>query len=282
MRPPAQPIEAVLVDLDDTLYRVPDIPEIVRENIQQYMETELQIPPSQIPDLCLESYTNFGTTMAGLVSKGYRIDADAWHAAVHHTLPYAKFLKPEPAMRSFLEAIKLPKYIFTNADIKHAKICLQLMGLDNVFDGIICFEGVMQLAEQKGISKKGVPVVCKPHAKAFELALEMAGNAQPETTLFLDDSTRNINGAHRAGLKTVLVGRTAMPDVDADLQVLNLLDLPKAHPTLWSSLTQADNKISVQHPEHSTSVPLNGQVGNVAGSKSGCQQSSQSGNRPTH
>lgn len=37
-------------------------------------------------------------------------------------------------MRSFLEAIKLPKYIFTNADIKHAKICLQLMGLDNVFD----------------------------------------------------------------------------------------------------------------------------------------------------
>lgn len=24
----------------------------------------------------------------------------------------------------------------------------------------------MQLAEQKGISKKGVPVVCKPHAKA--------------------------------------------------------------------------------------------------------------------
>ena len=37
-------------------------------------------------------------------------------------------------MRSFLEAIKLPKYIFTNADIKHAEICLQLMGLDNVFD----------------------------------------------------------------------------------------------------------------------------------------------------
>lgn len=34
--------------LADTLYRVPDIPEIVRENIQQYMETELHIPPSQV------------------------------------------------------------------------------------------------------------------------------------------------------------------------------------------------------------------------------------------
>ena len=32
----------------DTLYRVPDIPELVRENIQQYMETELHIPPSQV------------------------------------------------------------------------------------------------------------------------------------------------------------------------------------------------------------------------------------------
>ena len=49
--------------------------------------------------------------------------------------------------------------------------------------------------------------------------MELAGNAQPETTLFLDDSTRNVNGAHKVGLKTVLVGRTAMPDVDADLQV---------------------------------------------------------------
>ena len=64
-------------------------------------------------------------------------------------------------------------------------------------------------------------ILLQAHAclQAFELALEMAGNAQPETTLFMDDSTRNINGAHKAGLKTVLVGRTAMPDVDADLQV---------------------------------------------------------------
>ena len=75
-----------------------------------------------------------GSVSLCLQSKGYSIDADAWHAAVHHTLPYAKLLKPEPAMRSFLEAIKLPKYIFTNADIKHAEICLQLMGLDNIFD----------------------------------------------------------------------------------------------------------------------------------------------------
>ena len=43
-------------------------------------------------------------------------------------------------------------------------LCTKVL-LPQCLQGIICFEGIMQLAEQKGISKKGAPVVCKPHAK---------------------------------------------------------------------------------------------------------------------
>lgn len=41
--------------------------------------------------------------------------------------------------------------------------------------------------------------------QAIELALEQAGGAKAESSLFLDDSTRNIAAGHQKGLATVLV-----------------------------------------------------------------------------
>jgi hypothetical protein len=88
-------IETLLIDLDDTLYQVHKAPELVRENIQGihleitlhrprwhrkscskvilccpaagYMKTALKIAKEDIQKLCLEYYTSYGTTMAGLV-----------------------------------------------------------------------------------------------------------------------------------------------------------------------------------------------------------------------
>lgn len=64
---------------------------------------------------------------------GYQIDVDDWHAHVHHTLPYEKYLKRDDALRNLLQRIKLPLYVFTNGDRKHAEICLRLMGITDCF-----------------------------------------------------------------------------------------------------------------------------------------------------
>ena len=50
------------------------------------MEQKLAIPKNQIAPMCLEYYTTYGTTMAGLVEKGYQIDFDDWHAHAHGVL----------------------------------------------------------------------------------------------------------------------------------------------------------------------------------------------------
>ena len=36
---------------------------------------------------------NYGTTLAGLVAHGHKIDYDDWHASVHGSLPYEQYLK---------------------------------------------------------------------------------------------------------------------------------------------------------------------------------------------
>lgn len=54
--------------------------------------------------------------------------------------------------------------------------------------------------------------------QAFELALAAAGGATPSTTLFFDDSTRNVAAATELGLYTVLVGRKGA-GIGASLEV---------------------------------------------------------------
>ncbi len=112
-------------------------------------------------------------------------------------------------MKILLDSIPVPKFIFTNADLKHAEICLDLMGLRSCFQDIICFESIMKAAELNGMVHHNKPVICKPNRQAFDLALKEAG-AEIATTAFFDDSARNITSSHRMGIFSVLIGRVGV------------------------------------------------------------------------
>jgi pyrimidine 5'-nucleotidase len=207
------------------------------------MVDRLGVPEADVPSLCQHFYTTYGTTLAGLVAASDLVEApgpafyDEWHAAVHHTLPYAALLgPPDPGLRALLASLPQKKYIFTNADAKHAEICLQLLGLDGgLFDGVISFESVQAAAEARGLVRHGVPVVCKPADVAVALALDAAGVAASDAggVVFFDDSARNVSMGAAAGVPSVLVGRTGVADVPAVAQVASIADLPTALPSLW-------------------------------------------------
>ena len=52
---------------------------------------------------------------------------------MHGSLPYDELLHKDAKLLQILKSIPLPKYIFTNADINHAKTCLRIMGLEGIF-----------------------------------------------------------------------------------------------------------------------------------------------------
>lgn len=68
-----------------------------------------------------------------LQAKGHEIDYDHWHAFVHHELPYSELLHPDRRTREILNALDVPCHIFTNADRKHAEICLRHLGIEQCF-----------------------------------------------------------------------------------------------------------------------------------------------------
>ncbi len=96
------------------------------------------------------------------------MDRDHWHKTVHGNLDYEKLLPKNPALRELLDSLKMPKYIFTNADTVHANVCLEHIGIKDCFDGIISFDCMHDWAKRQGgdASKKAF---AKPERKAFEV-----------------------------------------------------------------------------------------------------------------
>ena len=47
-----------------------------------YMAEHLGVPEDQVQSLTMDLYMEHGTTMAGLVAHGYKIDYDHWHDKV--------------------------------------------------------------------------------------------------------------------------------------------------------------------------------------------------------
>ncbi len=102
---------------------------------------------------------------ASVQANSYEIDEDDWHANVHHRLPYTKLLRRDDALRDMLQSISLPKFVFTNADKKHAQICLELLGIADLFQVSTwsqpSFQACLCLSRSKAtlLSKRPCPVL---------------------------------------------------------------------------------------------------------------------------
>lgn len=196
--------DAILIDLDDTLYQQPAIPAAVRQNIADYMLRHLHIPQSEVDVLTQQLYYQYGTTMAGLAAKGHKLDFDHYHAYVHGVLDYKNLLSAQPATRQTLADMALQKHILTNADAKHTAACLERLGLTDCFQSIWCFENIMEAGRTRGIVNAAQPVLCKPNKACFQLVLDQL-NLEAASTIFIDDSVRNVAAAHEMGIFSVLV-----------------------------------------------------------------------------
>ncbi|GLU02332.1 hypothetical protein SLE2022_195860 [Rubroshorea leprosula] len=249
--------ECLLFDLDDTVYPLSSGLSVkVTKNIQEYMVQKLGIEEENVPNLCFSLYKYYGTTMAGLKAIGYNFDPDDFHSFVHGRLPYT-LLKPDPVLRSLLLSLPIRKVIFTNADKAHAARVLSIMGLEDCFERIICFE-TLNPTDKENVEENELDltssvanfdisafssdpnadlalpkttVLCKPSEAAFEQVFKIA-NINPQKTFFFDDSIRNIQTGKCMGLHTVWVGNSQRAD-GVDYALESIHNIREALPELW-------------------------------------------------
>jgi pyrimidine 5'-nucleotidase len=208
----------IFFDLDDTLYpSSTGLWGLLRERMVRYMWERMDIPQEQVLSLRREYFEKYGTTLRGL-QMHHHLDVDDYLAYVHD-VPLQEYLKPDPRLRQMLLSLPQHKWIFTNADFQHSQRVLTALDLEG------CFEGIIDIRRNEWI--------CKPDDEAYRRAMAIAGETFPVRCLMLDDSTRNLEPAHRLGIFTVLVG-SDRSDPAADLSISSLLDLRQALPGLFN------------------------------------------------
>lgn len=218
--------QAVFFDCDDTLYF--DGWKTANQLTKKIDEwcTNHGLKPGQAYEL----YKQYGTALRGLLAEGYLADTedaiDGFLKAVHD-IPIQDLLQRDEELREMLMMIdpSLPKYIFTASVGHHAERCLQALGIEDLFDGII--------------DCKKCDFESKHSEHSFRVAMEVAGVDNPEKCLFLDDSLTNIRSARLIGWRSVLVGRVGrdcgspISSEHAELEVDRIHDMRKVLPELF-------------------------------------------------
>jgi pyrimidine 5'-nucleotidase len=196
-------ISTIFFDLDDTLYPSSSGLSLkIKERIGIYMQERLNIPAGEMQSLRRKYFEQYGTTLRGLQAN-YNIDMPDFLAYVHD-LPLREYIQPNPALHAVLRDLPVKKLIFTNADIHHARRVLQVLELEQFFEGIV---DVVALEP-----------FCKPMPESFGIALAAAGETDPSRCVMIDDLPRTTRAARDIGLFSILFGQQeSSPDANATL-----------------------------------------------------------------
>lgn len=207
----------IFFDLDDTLYPPHSgLWEAILTRMHAYMHKIVNLPEEQLSALRQQYLETYGTTLMGL-QQHYHVNTDEYLAYVHD-LPLEQFIQPDPALRQLLLSLPQQRWIFTNADINHARRVLNLLGTQD------CFEGIIDV--------HAIQFKPKPTLPAYQTALQLSGQQDPAHCILLDDAPRNLAPAREMGFFTILVG-TDQAHPAAHLSIRSLHHLPEAMPELW-------------------------------------------------
>ena len=185
--------KVIYFDCDDALYKNDwKTAGLITKKIESFTVGELGLPPGRAYEL----YKQYGTCLKGLQEEKL-LDESRLEEFLHfaHDIPHDEHIQRDEALRAMLLKIKTPKWIFTASARHHAQRCLEILGVDDLFEGII--------------DVRAVGWHTKHDARAYQAAMDIAGVTDPADCLFLDDSVSNLKTARAVGWSNVLVGTHA-------------------------------------------------------------------------
>ena len=183
-------ITHLLFDLDNTLYSARyGLEDNVSCRISNFLVEMLGADLKEVEKIRKELIKSYGTTLEWLIAEHGFTDVESYFKAICPENE-AESLPADPNLGDFLDSITLPKAILTNSPREHADRILAKLGISRHFSYI--FD--IRVNNLKG----------KPNPQAFFRSLE-AMEARIETTLFIDDQPRFVEGFLALGGKGLLL-----------------------------------------------------------------------------
>ena len=181
-------IDTWIFDLDNTLYSADSgIFQQVHKLMGKFIVEHLNVNINEAKNLQRKYYKKHGTTLRGLMDN-HGIDPDFFLEEVHN-LDYS-IVSPNLKLAKNLENLNGKKFIFTNANKKHADIILDKLQIANLFEGIFDI--------------KMANYIPKPEIQTYEKLIETY-NINPNKTIMFDDIAKNLVPASKIGFTTVWI-----------------------------------------------------------------------------
>jgi putative hydrolase of the HAD superfamily len=190
-------IQAILFDLDDTLYPSDSgVMDEIRRLMLRYLRERLDLSPQEADALRRHYFATYGTTMRGL-QVNHHIDPDEYLALVHD-IRLEEHLQPNEELGAVLAGIRQQKVVFTNASREHAEAVLGVLGIRSHFDLVV--------------DVRDMNYESKPVTSAYGRICEML-ELEPGQCVLVEDNVRNLEPAKALGMITVLIsdGAAANP-----------------------------------------------------------------------
>jgi putative hydrolase of the HAD superfamily len=206
------PRQFLLLDVDNTLYaRTCGVVERVDERINRYLVERLGLHPAEVDDTRKRLWSDYGTTLHGLMVRG-GIDPDDYLGFVH-AIDLGDVLSPDPALAAMLARIPLVKVAVTNGSLAHARGVLDRLGVLELFFRLYTLERLAYLP--------------KPYPQAYQTVLADL-HARGADCVLVEDSAPNLRAARQLGMRTLYVADGRPPPADADAVIHSILDLEEA------------------------------------------------------
>ena len=181
-------IDTWIFDLDNTLYSADSgIFQQVHKLMGKFIVEHLNVNINEAKNIQRKYYKKHGTTLRGLMDN-HGIDPDSFLEEVHN-LDYS-IVSPNLKLAKNLENLNGKKFIFTNANKKHADIILDKLQITNLFEGIFDI--------------KMANYIPKPEIQTYEKLIETY-NINPNKTIMFDDIAKNLVPASKMGFITVWI-----------------------------------------------------------------------------
>ncbi|MCJ1378938.1 hypothetical protein MMC17_002037 [Xylographa soralifera] len=203
---------------------------MMQELIDKYFIEHLSLSEADAKMLHQKYYTEYGLAIEGLV-RHHKVDPLEYNRKVDDALPLDDVITPDPQLRQLLVDIdrsKVRPWLFTNAHITHGKRIVELLGVDDLFEGITYCDYAQEF------------LVCKPHPEMYALAELQAGVSSAEDCFFVDDSYLNCHHAQARGWTAAHLVEPGLPDPAtkaSKYQIQSLEELRVIWPQFFSNST---------------------------------------------
>ncbi|KAG1440062.1 hypothetical protein G6F56_012058 [Rhizopus delemar] len=107
----------------------------MKEKIKEYFVNEVGVPEEEVVTIQKHYHETYGLSLRGL-TKHHDVDPLDFDTKVDQSLPLDDLIKRDESLIQMLKDLHCKKWVFTNAYKPHALRCLQLLGIENEFDGL--------------------------------------------------------------------------------------------------------------------------------------------------